>query len=535
MQPIQRRQGTAWPAGWFAGYGRPDRPAAAGTWTYLPLVLLAALLLRVLVAFSSNSMAHPDEMFQYLEQAHRLAFGHGLVPWEYTYGIRSWLIPGFIAAILSLFDQAGLRGPDYYIRGVEVAFCVISLSLPYFVYRVGQAVFDESAARLALLLAAFWYELVYFAHKPMPDVLGVYALFATIALLFAKPGRTAALGFGLFAALTVAIRFQFLPMIGVLLLVHLACHRRSAAYSLAAFCLAVVAIGLLDHYSWDYFLSSIILNLELNFLQNVSEIFGVRRFYFYGAAIVLLSGGIAVLGTLGLVMNRRRAWPLILVAATGLLAFHVPAHKETRFVLWFTPFYLLGFAHVLDRACRLVPPAGRVRLRSAGLAALAAWPLTVSGLGLATALPYQEKLHGDRLLADVDSRRAYLWLSRQDDVAAVVDESRTPWWVSGGYYTLHHDVPLYFAGLHRAEIDAIHDKAPEFASHWLTRANPPPDGFDLVKRLDAVRIWRRRETPPTTKILPGFGYDMPPPAGLAGIEPKVTPRWSPPPGSGPAR
>ena len=34
---------------------------------------------------------------QYLEQAHRLVFGAGMVPWEYEQGVRPWVFPLLIA------------------------------------------------------------------------------------------------------------------------------------------------------------------------------------------------------------------------------------------------------------------------------------------------------------------------------------------------------------------------------------------------------------------------------------------------------
>jgi len=54
---------------------------------------------RIGVAPSSDQISYPDEILQYLEQGHRLAFGYGFVPWEYVYGTRNFLIPGLISGI----------------------------------------------------------------------------------------------------------------------------------------------------------------------------------------------------------------------------------------------------------------------------------------------------------------------------------------------------------------------------------------------------------------------------------------------------
>ena len=59
-------------------------------------ICVAGLVARLAVYYLRPGIVAPDEVFQYLEQAHRLVFHVGLVPWEYVLGIRNWLIPGAI-------------------------------------------------------------------------------------------------------------------------------------------------------------------------------------------------------------------------------------------------------------------------------------------------------------------------------------------------------------------------------------------------------------------------------------------------------
>ena len=84
-------------------------------WKYLPLVLALAFAARAAVALSGDFVLHPDEIMQYLEPAHRLAFGNGVIYWEYFYGARSWLVPGVVAGVLKLFDLVGLGQPWWYV------------------------------------------------------------------------------------------------------------------------------------------------------------------------------------------------------------------------------------------------------------------------------------------------------------------------------------------------------------------------------------------------------------------------------------
>ena len=154
-----------------------DRP-----WNYLPVVLMLAFVARAAVALSGEFVLHPDEIMQYLEPAHHLAFGHGVRYWEYFYGARSWILPGAIAGVLRLFDAVGLGQPFWYVGGVKLAFCAVSLLVPAGMYFFGRRHFGESTARIALVAGALWYELVRFAHKPMTEFVAAAPLLALLAL-----------------------------------------------------------------------------------------------------------------------------------------------------------------------------------------------------------------------------------------------------------------------------------------------------------------------------------------------------------------
>src|SRR5258708_28447258 len=72
-----------------------------------------AIALRLYFAFASPSIAHPDEIFQNQEQAHRLVYGYGIVPWEFREGVRSWILPGLLAFGFKTSDLV-LPGPCAY-------------------------------------------------------------------------------------------------------------------------------------------------------------------------------------------------------------------------------------------------------------------------------------------------------------------------------------------------------------------------------------------------------------------------------------
>ena len=63
----------------------------------LPSILVLGFALRIGAGLSQVHVLFFDETLQYFEQGHRLAFGTGIVPWEFADGVRSWLLPGLIA------------------------------------------------------------------------------------------------------------------------------------------------------------------------------------------------------------------------------------------------------------------------------------------------------------------------------------------------------------------------------------------------------------------------------------------------------
>ncbi len=122
----------------------------------MPCWLAIAFVLRAIVALSGDFVLHPDEIIQYLEPAHGLVFGNGVVFWEYYYGARNWLVPGMVAGVLWLSKLAGVGEPWFYIDAVKLMFCLLSLLIPWGVYHYSRSIVSESAARLALIFACLW-------------------------------------------------------------------------------------------------------------------------------------------------------------------------------------------------------------------------------------------------------------------------------------------------------------------------------------------------------------------------------------------
>jgi hypothetical protein len=492
----------------------------------VPQILAVAFAVRLAVGLATDSVLFPDEVYQYLEQAHRLVFGAGMIPWEYEYGNRSWVVPLAIAAVLKPLQLLGLDSPRIYQPAVEAALCAISLVLPYSVYRITQHVLTERVARLALIFTAVWYELVAYGHRATIDALAAYAAVGAVALCLVVRRPRGVLACGMVAGLTIVLRFQLAPMVGIIALLVLWRWRRGAWPWIVGFLVVLVAGGALDYYTWGVWFSSILTYVNLVLSDDVVTRVGgtAAPFYAYVLALLVLSGGLIVAGVWGLVVTWRSTWPLAAIGTATLVAFSAIGHKDPRFVFLLIPLWLIGLAAVVDtyshRIAGTVPRSPHVEswLRRAAIVLV----VVVSAFGLFNRLPNQDYLM-QPVIARNDVRDAYRRLADDTDVFALLDVSGSEPWFLAPYYDLHHDVPLYLPlndGFSAAKGD------PErYASHVVANAGAPaPKGFRRLETVGEVAIWRRITDPAVT--VPPIGYT----SRISALRPvrhapTVTPRW----------
>ena len=473
-------------------------------------VMALAFAARFAVGLATDSVLQPDEVMQYLEQAHRLVFGPGMIPWEYDYGTRSWAAPLFIAGVLEPLRLVGLDTPQIYQPAVKAALCAVSLAVPYSAYRISRALFSETAAWLALLFTSFWYELVSYGHRATIDALGAYPAIGALALVFAEPRRRVTVGCGALLGLTCVLRIQLAPSVAAIGLLAIWRWRWQVWPTVLAGALVVGAGGALDAYAWGIWFASVVTSFDFNVVQNRMVIFGTQPFYWYAIVVVVLSGGLSVAGALGLLLSWRRSWPLIAVGLVTAAVFSALAHKEPRFVFLVTPLWLMGLAVLAERHGRLL--------------IVAAFTL-VSVLGLDNRLP-RENRYSRQHLARVQTREAYRAVAAERDVVAVLDVSATdsssPWYLTP-YYDLHHDVPLYWPLSNG--FTEVRSNPRRYASHVIApAADGAPDGYRALKRVGRLMIWRRISDPPASEAPRGYDRRI---ARLQPIDalPIVTPRW----------
>ena len=179
---------------------------------------MLAFAARVAVGLANDGVLHPERSCSDLEQAHRLVFGAGMVPWEYQE--RPAAMGGVAGARCTAAGararrhghagglSAGPRGRAQ--RGEpRGALCRVS---------VARALFGADAGHLALLVTAFWYELVSYGHRATIDAIVAYVACAALALVFTEPTGAVRLTCGALVGLASVLRFQMAPALAAIAL-----------------------------------------------------------------------------------------------------------------------------------------------------------------------------------------------------------------------------------------------------------------------------------------------------------------------------
>lgn len=294
--------------------------------------MLVAVLLRVIM-FNPYAIHHPDEAFQYLEQAHRLAFGYGIVPWEYRDGIRNWVIPLLLTPPMAL-GGAIAPGSNLYLILARALFALVNLAPLPAAWFLG-ARHSRQAAIVAPAVTAVWIECIFFSVSVLSESIATSCFMVAAALLYTRSSLRSAAVAGALLTFAAIVRFQYVPAIAVF---ALACAGRDsrrwagliagALPVLLAGAVADAAMGLVP-YSW------VLNNIRLNLVANrMSEFGGLSPWVYLASVFSCWLAGIVIIPLLAaLVWREYRA--LLLAAAVNLVFHQFIGHREYRFI-WLT-------------------------------------------------------------------------------------------------------------------------------------------------------------------------------------------------------
>ena len=321
--------------------------------------LAFALAIRLPIALFDNNVLAPDEIAQYLEQAHRLVYHHGPVPWEYQVGLRSWLIPGVLALPMWVAKEMGLS-PHSGLLLVRTLLSLLSLSIVWCAFQWGRLYQGITGAWITGGLAALWPDLWLMAPHPLEEALAAYSLLpaaylTTLARQRAEPRYILAAGFLL--GLTFILREQLAPAIAIIGIYLCGKNAKSWLLGVGMGCIPLLLAGGLDWLTWGQPFRSFWLNAYLNIFLVSSHFFGASTpsitsppgFYVYGLLVDWLFSIVAVT-----VLCWRGACrlPMAGFSVLAIIATHslIP-HKEFRYlfpaIALIVPLTGLGLAQTL--------------------------------------------------------------------------------------------------------------------------------------------------------------------------------------------
>ena len=394
----------------------------------LAVLLILALALRV-AAIPGTGFAHQDELFQYFEAAHRLVFGPGIVPWEYRYGMRNWLLPLLVAGPMRVGAAIG-PGTDLYLLLPRFVLTGLSLAIVAGAWRIGRRI-SPLHGLVAGTVAAIWPELVHFAPHALAEPVAV-ALILPAAALITSGRRHYLVTAGLLLGVAGLIRFQYLPAIGALVLIAGATRRETWLPLLTGAAMAAIAGALVDAATGLTPFGWLAVNIRENFLHARAAHYGVAGPLAYFSALQIAWAGWALpIAALAIVGARRR--PDLLAAALVNLGFHSAiAHKEYRFI--FLTSVLVIVLAAVGTADILAWQRRRLNIQFAPFA-IVMWGITAATLAAT----------GRQAAFDIPAAPARVSFAElgHDPALCGLATSGISFADAGGYTLLHRAVPLF--------------------------------------------------------------------------------------------
>jgi GPI mannosyltransferase 3 len=468
-------------------------------WKKIHIVAFVGFSIRVTIALVSEQVHQADEIFQYLEQAHRLVFGYGYIPWEYRFGIRSWILPGSLSLLLQLFRFLHIDDPNLYIPVIKIFFCFASISLIYSAYIIGRNLVSEQAGRIASILTCVWYELIYFSPKPTPEVLSTYLLMIALAIATTRLSPRNPLLFGFICTLSGLLRFQYLPAIVIVIIFgSLGCKKRDLLKIGGSILLTVMVAGYVDYLTWGSFFASYYNNYLFNAVYKVSSLFGKQRPLYLLETLTICSVGIFPIVALLSLKKTRQIWLLWLSAASIIVSHSLILHKEHRFVFAAIPIFLILAAVVISDA--ISQYLSRKPANKALTWLLSFFILTTSVCSSFVVFP-RESIYvhtkfnktNTSIVSYQPILKAYLRLSKEPELFAILNTFSSWWSKTGGYYYLHRDIPIYSAR-HLELVEKREIRS--YVSHIVCRFDDKEiPGFSPIARIGELEI-RKQINPP---------------------------------------
>jgi hypothetical protein len=303
--------------------------AASRVHPLLAIVLIAAAL-RLGLAFWPN-IQHNDEIYQYIEPAWRMLGHDSIVPWEWRYGMRSWLLPTLMAGPVAVGDWLVPGGMGAFMLP-RLIVATASLSIVVSAWTFGARV-SRTHAIIAGFVTAIWFELVYFAPHTLGEPLAT-ALLLPAALLLTRtaPSRRDLAGAGALLALTVLFRFQYAPSVATLVIATCWRHWSKIAPMIIGGAVMLMVSAAADAAHGAVPFAWLVVNIQQNLLLDRASDFGVTPAITYVVNFWMMWSVAIVPLAFAIVRGYRHAPALTWIAIVNVAFHSLIGHKEYRFI-----------------------------------------------------------------------------------------------------------------------------------------------------------------------------------------------------------
>lgn len=464
-----------------------ENRSTPGPWRWVLLgALFLGAILRLRLALVDDGIYWADEVYQGLEPAHQLAFGYGLLPWEFIHGARPLALPGMVAALFrAVAFLPGGDDPAAYLLAAKILFCLVSLGTALGCYALARVLGASArAASVGAACCALAGPLIYFAPRVMTESAATLPVILGLALALtpsASPRRCLAGGALVGLALAARLQSGFFGL-GLVLILLARRNFRGALAAAGAQAMALVLLGALDRLTWGAWFYSITTYLKFNLVQGGAKLYGTEASLYYLAGAVSSMFWLAPICALLALLAWRRASGVLAICAAYLLLHSMLPHKEYRFILPALPLFFALAAVGLDQLNRLrllnrLEPDQRRFWRLGG-------PLLLLGLALLSGLGSGRLSMGD--LAHIRFRplslsaynyygpvnRLMTQAGRRPDLCGLKVHGINLVW-TGGYSYLHRKVPLY--GMYGPRV------AEARYNYVITKLGPAPGRTEVAK------------------------------------------------------
>ncbi len=399
----------------------------------LPAILFLGFCLR-LVLIATPRAYQADEVFQYLEQAHRLVFGYGVIPWEYRFGIRSWLFPIALTGPMAL---GGWIAPasGAYLFLPKLSLVLLSLTAIGAAASLGRRI-SPAHGLMAALVVAGWSEFAYFATQALTDAVAVPLFLTAAALLYGRDTAGRLSLSGALVALAVLVRFQYAPAIGLFVVLTCRVDARRWAWGLLGAAIVLAISAAVDRLMGQTPFAWIIENYRQNIVNQRSHLWVDGPAYYFLKLVSTWKVWLVPIIILACVGARR--YPTLMIMAIANIAMHTTiAHKEYRYILLSTAVIVILAAIGTVDAVR----AGQRKWPRIPFLSIAA--LCWISASILTTRPHFVAYNWSLATPNLE---AFSRLRREDNICGVA--VRGVWWShTGGYAYLHRPIPLYYPDL----------------------------------------------------------------------------------------